>query len=134
MFNKVMTGKREKGDGDDPGVDVEWSNHDDVDVEQGDDNFEDVEEGEGGEYGDEENGDNGILMKNRMKWMMRMMIKMTVTMIMMTVMTRTNLGTSLLPARSLAVGLLVLVAVDFFTGVLLNVGTLDGHHCVNRRC
>ena len=74
-------------------------------------------------------------MKNRMKWMMRMMmIKMTVTMIMMTVMTRTNLGTSLLPARSLAVGLLVLVAVDFFTGVLLNVGTLDDHHCVNRRC
>ena len=68
-------------------------------------------------------------MKNRMKWMMRMMIKMT-----MTVMTRTNLGTSLLPARSLAVGLLVLVAVDFFTGVLLNVGTLDDHHCVNRRC
>ena len=55
-------------------------------------------------------------------------------MIMMTVMTRTNLGTSLLPARSLAVGLLVLVAVDFFTGVLLNVGTLHDHHCVNRRC
>ena len=73
-------------------------------------------------------------MKNRMKWMMMMMIKMTVTMITMTVMTRTNLGTSLLPARSLAVGLLVLVAADFFTGVLLNVGTLDGHHCVNRRC
>ena len=73
-------------------------------------------------------------MKNRMKWMMRMMIKMTVIMIMMTMMTRTNLGTSLLPARSLAVGLLVLVAVDFFTGVLLNVGTLDDHHCVNRRC
>ena len=68
-------------------------------------------------------------MKNRMKWMMRMMIKMT-----MTVMTRTNLGTSLLPARSLAVGLLVLVAADFFTGVLLNVGTLHGHHCVNHRC
>ena len=56
-------------------------------------------------------------------------IKMTVIMIMMTVMTRTNLGTSLLPARSLAVGLLVLVAVDFFTGVLLNVGTLYHHHC-----
>ena len=73
-------------------------------------------------------------MKNRMKWMMRMMIKMTVIIIMMTVMTRTNLGTSLLPARSLAVGLLVLVAVDFFTGVLLNVGTLDDHHCVNHRC
>ena len=73
-------------------------------------------------------------MKNRMKWMMRMMIKMTVIIIMMTVMMRTNLGTSLLPARSLAVGLLVLVAVDFFTGVLLNVGTLDDHHCVNRRC
>ena len=72
-------------------------------------------------------------MKNRLKWMMRMVIKMTVIIIMMTVMTRTNLGTSLLPARSLAVGLLVLVAVDFFTGVLLNVGTLDGH-CVNRRC
>ena len=67
--------------------------------------------------------------------MMRMMIKMTVIMIMMTVMMRTNLGTSLLPARSLAVGLLVLVAaVDFFTGVLLNVGTLHEHHCVNRRC
>ena len=73
-------------------------------------------------------------MKNRLKWMMRMVIKMTVIIIMMTVMTRTNLGTSLLPARSLAVGLLVLVAVDFFTGVLLNVGTLHDHHCVNRRC
>ena len=68
-------------------------------------------------------------MKNRLKWMMMMMM----IMIMMTMMMRTNLGTSLLPARSLAVGLLVLVAVDFFTGVLLNVGTLDGH-CVNRRC
>ena len=73
-------------------------------------------------------------MKNRLKWMMRIVIKMTVIMIMMTVMMRTNLGTSLLPARSLAVGLLVLVAVDFFTGVLLNVGTLHDHHCVNRRC
>ena len=49
MFNKV-TGKREEGDGDDRGVDVEWNNHDDDDVEQGDDNFENVEEDEGGEY------------------------------------------------------------------------------------
>ena len=69
-------------------------------------------------------------MKNRLKWMMMMMM----IMIMMTMMMRTNLGTSLLPARSLAVGLLVLVAVDFFTGVLLNVGTLHDHHCVNCRC
>ena len=69
-------------------------------------------------------------MKNRLKWMMMMMM----IMIMMTMMMRTNLGTSLLPARSLAVGLLVLVAVDFFTGVLLNVGTLHDHHCVKCRC
>ena len=44
----------------------------DDDVELGDDNVEDVEEDEGGEYGEEENGDNGISMKNRMNWMMRM--------------------------------------------------------------
>ena len=73
-------------------------------------------------------------MKKRMKWIMRILINVRMIMIMMTVMMRTNLGTSLLPARSLAVGLLVLVAVDFFTGVLLNVGTLHDHHCVNCRC
>ena len=61
-----------EGDGGDRGVDIEWSNHGNDDVEEGDDKFEDVEEDEGGEYGDEENDDYGISMKNRLKWMMMM--------------------------------------------------------------
>ena len=36
-----------------------------------------------------------------------------------------NLGTSLLPARSLAVGLFVVVCCDFLAVVLLKVGTLE---------